>query len=78
MMTYGDGVSDVNIGELVKFHEAHGKIATITSVQPAGKFGRLSLDGDQVVEFAEKKDNESAWINGGFMVLDKKVVDYIS
>lgn len=78
MMTYGDGVSNVNIDELVKFHEKHGKLATITSVQPAGKFGRLSLEGDQVVEFAEKKDNESAWINGGFMVLNKKVIEYIT
>lgn len=78
MLTYGDGVGDVNIHELMKFHENHGKLATLTSVQPAGKFGRLLLDGDTVIEFAEKKDNESSWINGGFMVLDKKVIDYIS
>lgn len=78
MLTYGDGVSDVNLGELVKFHKSHDHLATITSVQPAWKFGKLSLDGDRVVEFAEKKDNESAWINGGFMVLNKKVMEYIS
>jgi glucose-1-phosphate cytidylyltransferase len=78
MLTYGDGVSDVNMHDLVKFHHEHGKLATLTSVQPAGKFGRLSLDGDKITQFAEKKDNESAWINGGFMVLSKKVVDYIS
>lgn len=78
MLTYGDGVSDVDIGELVKFHESNGKFATLTSVQPAGKFGRLSLDWDKVSEFAEKKDNESSWINGGFMVLNKKVIPYIA
>lgn len=78
MLTYGDGVSDINIHELVKFHQEHGKLATLTSIQPAGKFGRLMLDWNKVVEFAEKKDNESAWINGGFMVLNKKVIDYIS
>lgn len=78
MVTYGDGVSDVNIWELLAFHNAHGKFATITSVQPVGKFGRLSLDWDQVIEFAEKKDNESSWINGWFMVLSKKVIPYIS
>ena len=78
MLTYGDGVSDINIVELIKFHENHGKIATLTAIQPAGRFGRLSLVGDKVVEFAEKKDNESSWTNGGFMVLNKKVIDYIS
>lgn len=78
MLTYGDWVSNVNIHELIKFHHTHWKLATITSVQPAGKFGRLSLDGDKVIEFAEKKDNESAWINWWFMVLNKKVIDYIS
>ena len=78
MMTYGDGVSNVDISKLVQFHQSHGKLATITSVQPEWKFGRLALDGDKVIEFAEKKDNQSAWINGGFMVLDKKVIDFIS
>ena len=78
MMTYGDGVSNVDISELIQFHQSHGKLATITSVQPEGKFGRLLLDGDKVAEFAEKKDNQSTWINGGFMVLNKKVIDFIS
>ncbi len=77
MLTYWDGVSNVDIPALVQFHESHGKLATITSVQPVWKFGRLSIEGDRVVEFAEKKDNESAWINWGFMVIDKKAIEYI-
>lgn len=78
MMTYGDGVSNVNIAELVKFHESHGKLATLTAVQPEGRFGKLWLEGDKVYNFSEKKDNNDTWINGGFMVLNKKVLDYIS
>lgn len=77
MLTYGDGVSDVDIDAVVKYHESHGKLATLTAVQPEGKFGRLGLEGDMVTEFAEKKDNIDSWINGGFMVLNKKVLDYI-
>lgn len=77
MMTYGDGVSNVNFDELLTFHRSHGKLATLTAVQPEGKFGRLGLDGDIVTEFAEKKDNLDSWINGGFMVLSKKTLDYI-
>lgn len=77
MMTYGDGVSNVNIPELVKFHESHGKLATLTAVQPEGRFGKLWLDGDKIYNFSEKKDNNDTWINGGFMVLNKKVLDYI-
>lgn len=78
MMTYGDGVSNVNIPELVKFHESHGKLATLTAVQPEGRFGKLGLNENQVTQFSEKKDNDDNWINGGFMVLNKKVLDYIS
>jgi glucose-1-phosphate cytidylyltransferase len=78
MMTYGDGVSDVDIPALVKFHEEHGKLATIAAVQPEGRFGKLGLDGNRVHTFSEKKDNNDMWINGGFMVLNKKVIDYIS
>ena len=77
LMTYGDGVSNVNFDELLKFHRSHGKLATLTAVQPEGKFWRLGLDGDVVTEFAEKKDNLDSWINGGFMVLNKKTLDYI-
>ncbi|MDD3302631.1 MAG: glucose-1-phosphate cytidylyltransferase [Candidatus Gracilibacteria bacterium] len=77
MMTYGDGVSDVNIKELAKFHELNGKLATLTAIQPEGKFGKLGLCGEQVCEFAEKRDNDDTYINGGFMILNKKVVNYI-
>ena len=79
MLTYGDGVSDVDIKALVAFHQKHGKLATITSVQPAGRFGALLLDENQhVKQFAEKPRGDGAWINGGFFVLDPKVIDYIS
>lgn len=76
-MTYGDGVSDVNITELLTYHKSHGKLATLTAVQPEWKFWRLGLEGDMITEFAEKKDNLDSWINGGFMVLNKKVLDYV-
>lgn len=78
MLTYGDGVSDVNIEELISFHQSHGKLATLTAIKPSGRFGKLWLDWDKIAEFAEKKDNEDAWINGGFMVLNKKVIEYVS
>jgi glucose-1-phosphate cytidylyltransferase len=78
MLTYGDWVSDVDINKLLEFHKSHGKLATLTAIQPEWKFGRLGLDWDQINEFAEKKDNEDSWINGWFMVLNKKVIDYIA
>ena len=77
MMTYGDGVSDVNFEELLKFHTTRGKLATLTAVQPEGRFWKLWLEGDKVYNFSEKKDNNDTWVNGGFMVLNKKVLDYI-
>ena len=77
MLTYGDGLSNVDINKLLEFHKSHGKLATLTAVQPEWKFGRLGLNWDQITEFAEKKDNEDSWINGWFMVLNKKVIDYI-
>lgn len=77
MLTYGDGVSNVDIHELLKFHKSHGKLATLTAVVPEGKFWRLGLTWDQITEFAEKKDNEDSRINGWFMVLNKKIMDYI-
>lgn len=78
MLTYGDGVSDVNIGELVAFHEKHGKMATITAVQPGGKFGALEISPDaSISSFAEKKTEDGGWVNGGFMVLSRQVFDYI-
>ncbi|MFQ2190291.1 glucose-1-phosphate cytidylyltransferase [Aeromonas jandaei] len=77
MLTYGDGVSDVNITELVEFHKSHGKSITMTSVQPDGRFGALELDGSNVTNFLEKPKGDGAWINGGFFVCEPKVFDYI-
>ena len=76
-MTYGDGVADVNIGELVEFHKKQGTKATLTAVQPSGRFGALDLDGDTVKNFEEKPQGDGAWINGGFFVLEPGVFDYI-
>lgn len=78
MMTYWDGISNVNIEELVKFHELNNKLATLTAVQPEWKFWKLWLEWNKIYEFAEKKDNEDSYINGWFMVLNKKIVKYIS
>ena len=75
--TYGDGVSDVDIGEVIKFHAAHGKLATLTATQPPGRFGSLNLDGNRVNSFQEKPQGDGAWINGGFFVLSPKVIEYI-
>lgn len=78
MLTYGDGVADVNISELVAYHQAHGKLATVTSIQPAGRFGALDLDNDNLVHgFQEKPKGDGAWINGGFFVMEPQVLDYI-
>lgn len=78
MLTYGDGVSDVNISELVKFHKSHGKFCTVTSVQPSGRFGALNLTTDNTVEsFLEKPKGDGAWINGGFFVCQPEVFNYI-
>jgi len=77
MLTYGDGVCDVNIEELVKFHKAHGKLATVTAVRPPARFGEMIFDGDVVTEFKEKPRASVGWINGGFFVLEPEVFDYI-
>lgn len=77
MLTYGDGVSDINIHELVEFHKSHGKTITMTSVQPEGRFGSVELDGTNVTNFLEKPKGDGAWINGGFFVCEPKVFDYI-
>ncbi|MDA7823681.1 glucose-1-phosphate cytidylyltransferase [Opitutales bacterium] len=76
--TYGDGVSDVNIKELIKYHKSHGKLATLTAVRPPGRYGALKLDSmDMVNEFQEKTEGERSWINGGFFVLNPKTLDLI-
>jgi glucose-1-phosphate cytidylyltransferase len=75
--TYGDGVADIDIGALVASHRAQGRQATLTAVQPPGRYGALVLDGDRVERFQEKPRGDNAWINGGFFVLSPKVIDLI-
>ena len=76
-LTYGDGVSNVNITSLIEFHKNKKEIATLTAVQPPGKFGALLLDGDRVSEFVEKPKGDNSWINGGFFVFETEVLDKI-
>ncbi|MBB6341070.1 glucose-1-phosphate cytidylyltransferase [Pseudomonas fluvialis] len=75
--TYGDGVSDLDIGALLRFHQEHGRLATVTAVQPPGRYGALQREGDQVTGFIEKPRGDGGWINGGFFVLSPKVLPYI-
>ena len=77
MLTWGDGVSDINLNDLLAFHKAHGKLATLTAVHPPARFGHLELDGDQITEFSEKPQTREGWINGAFFVLEPAVFDYI-
>lgn len=78
MLTYGDGVCDVNINELVKFHKLHGKIATMTAIQPGGRFGVLDIkENSQINNFREKTKEDGGWINGGFMVLEPEIIELI-
>lgn len=78
LMTYGDGVSDVDLERLVAYHKGHGRYATVTAVQPQGRFGALEMgDSDFVDRFSEKAEQGGGWINAGFMVLEPQVMDYI-
>jgi glucose-1-phosphate cytidylyltransferase len=77
MMTYGDGVANLDIRELLRFHRRHGRLATITAVRPPSRFGGLKLAGDEVVDFEEKPQIGEGWINGGFFVLEPAVLDLI-
>lgn len=77
MLTYGDGVADMNISALVGFHQSHGKIATVTGVRPSSRFGELIMVGNQVVEFSEKPQVQQGYINGGFFVLGQEVFRYL-
>lgn len=78
LLTYGDGVGDIDIAESVRFHKAHGKICTMTVVQPPGRFGSVDMDSHgKVASFLEKPSGDGGWINGGFFVLEPKVFDYI-
>jgi glucose-1-phosphate cytidylyltransferase len=76
-LTYGDGVSDINIKELIDFHKKEKTLATLTAVQPPGRFGIITLRGNRVTNFREKPHEDGAWINGGFFVLQPEVIDYI-
>jgi glucose-1-phosphate cytidylyltransferase len=77
--TYGDGVADIDITALLEFHRSHGRLATLTAVQPPGRYGALGLADDGTVEqFQEKPEGDGAWINGGFFVLDRKAISYIT
>lgn len=79
MLTYGDGVSDINITDLVNFHKSHGKLMTMTSAQPDGRFGALNIaENNQVLEFQEKPKGDGSWINAGYFVCEPKVFDYIT
>jgi len=78
MLTYGDGVGSINISELFEFHKKHNKFATVTAVQPSGRFGALNLDNQaNVLAFQEKPKGDNAWINGGFFVLEPQIFNYI-
>src|SRR4029077_5145662 len=78
LLTYGDGVANINLDSLLAFHKKHGKSITMTAVQPEGRFGALQTDeGDKVLSFAEKPRGDGSWINGGFFVCEPKIFDYI-
>jgi glucose-1-phosphate cytidylyltransferase len=77
MLTYGDGVCNVDLGELLKFHRRHGRIATVTAVRPPARFGGLVFDGDIVVEFTEKPQIGEGWINGGFFIFEPEIFNYL-
>lgn len=76
-MTYGDGVADVDIPATLEFHRSHGKLATMTAIRPESRYGMIDMLDNQVLSFREKSQSDVGWINGGFMVLDPKVLDYI-
>jgi glucose-1-phosphate cytidylyltransferase len=77
MLTYGDGVSDIDLGELLAFHRSHGKMVTVSAVRPAARFGELEMDGSQVIRFQEKPQMHDGWINGGYFVIEPDFFDLI-
>lgn len=77
LLTYSDGVSDVDINKLIKFHKSHGKICTLTAVRKHGKFGALQVNGDFITSFKEKPLDDDSWINGGFFALNREIFDYL-
>lgn len=76
-VTYGDGLGNVDVAKTINFHNEHGRLATVTAVQPQARFGRLKIEGNVVVNFGEKMHSEEGWINGGFFVLDRQISEYI-
>ena len=78
LFTYGDGVADIDIDALVRFHRSHGKLASVTSVRPPSRFGNLSFEGSSVASFHEKVDLSDAWINGGYFILEPAVIDFVA
>jgi glucose-1-phosphate cytidylyltransferase len=76
--TYGDGVADLDIAKLLAFHRSEGKLATLTAIQPPGRYGAVSIENSRVISFAEKPAGDGVWVNGGFFVLEPKVIDYIA
>ncbi len=77
MLTYGDGVADVDLAHLVQYHRSHGRLATVTAVHPTARFGQLELEGDLVARFDEKPQMSAGWVNGGYFVLQPEALDYI-
>ena len=77
-VTYGDGLGNVDVAKTINFHNEHGRLATVTAVQPQARFGRLKIEGNTVVNFGEKMQSEEGWINGGFFVLDRQISEYIA
>ena len=78
MVTYGDGVCNIDVAELVEFHRSHGKLATVTAVHPPARFGELLIRKDHTAEFSEKPQTHEGWINGGFLVFEPQILDYLS
>ncbi len=77
LLTWGDGVADINLDKLIAFHRSHGKLATLTAVRPPARYGHLELDGDRIAEFSEKPQTGEGWINGAFFILEPGVFEYI-
>lgn len=78
MVTYGDGVGNVDITALLRFHESHGRTATVTAVRPPARFGGLEIEEDRVARFSEKPQTDAGWINGGFFIFERRIFDYIA
>jgi len=77
LLTYGDGIADIDLTELLSFHKSHGKMVSISAVRPAARFGELALDGNQVTSFKEKPQTSTGWINGGYFVIEPEFFDFI-